>query len=66
MIWILLTSHLDARFLLPRQNGEYTDDSAAYTACGVNGLFRAIATRGGDPVAVGAGPYRFASTGARG
>ncbi|MBC00814.1 MAG: polysaccharide deacetylase [Rhodobacteraceae bacterium] len=62
----LFPSHLDERFLLPRQNGEYTDDSAAYTACGVNGLFRAIATRGGDPVAVGAGPYRFASTGARG
>ncbi|MBL6430820.1 MAG: polysaccharide deacetylase family protein [Alphaproteobacteria bacterium] len=62
----LFPSHLDERFLLPRQNGEYSDDSAAYTACGVNGLFRAIATRGGDPVALGPGACRFAATGARG
>ncbi|SDU48815.1 polysaccharide deacetylase family protein [Stappia sp. ES.058] len=62
----LFPAHLDDRFLLPRQNGEYTEDSAAYTACGVNGLFRAVATRGGNPVVVESGRPHLASTGARG
>ncbi|WP_349359211.1 polysaccharide deacetylase family protein [Stappia sp.] len=51
----LFPNHLSTPFLLPRQNAEYTEDGAAYAACGIDGVFRALATRGGNPVAVGAG-----------
>lgn len=47
----LFADHLDATFLLPRQNAEFPDDSFAQTVCGVNGFFRALASRGGSPVA---------------
>lgn len=47
----LFPEHAHHLFTLPRQNAEYTEDSAAYTACGIDGLFRAIAARGGSPLA---------------
>ena len=51
----LFPQHLDLAHLLPRQNAEYTGDGAAYAACGIDGVFRAIASRGGNPIAVGTG-----------
>jgi peptidoglycan/xylan/chitin deacetylase (PgdA/CDA1 family) len=47
----LFPDHARRAFTLPRQNAEYTEDGAAYAACGAAGLFRALASRGGSPVA---------------
>ncbi|WP_249692905.1 polysaccharide deacetylase family protein [Stappia sp. WLB 29] len=47
----LFPAHADHMFTLPRQNAEFTADSASYTECGIDGLFRALATRGGNPLA---------------
>lgn len=47
----LFPDHADSPFTLPRQNAEYTEDGAAYTVCGMAGLFRALASRGGSPLA---------------
>jgi peptidoglycan/xylan/chitin deacetylase (PgdA/CDA1 family) len=38
------------RFLMPRQNAENTDNGRAQVACGVQGVFRAIGSRGGSPL----------------
>lgn len=46
----LFPQHLDQPFLLPRQNAEYAEDGASYAVCGIHGVFRAMATRGGNPV----------------
>ncbi len=42
----LFPERLQDRFLIPRQNAEYTEDGLAYGMCGVNGLFGAIPTGG--------------------
>jgi peptidoglycan/xylan/chitin deacetylase (PgdA/CDA1 family) len=45
----LFPDHLETPMLLPRQNAEYPDDAMANAVCGIEGVFRAIASRGGDP-----------------
>ncbi|WP_417688212.1 polysaccharide deacetylase family protein [Roseibium sp.] len=47
----LFPEHLDQPFLLPRQDAEYTEDSLVQAVCGMNGVFRAMASRGGSPIA---------------
>lgn len=47
----LFSAHGDDLFLLPRQDAEYPDDGLSHAICGVNGFYRAMATRGGAPIA---------------
>lgn len=47
----LFPQHAGDPFLLPRQDAEYTEDGLSNAICGMNGLYRAIATRGGAPAA---------------
>ncbi|WP_208995119.1 polysaccharide deacetylase family protein [Roseibium hamelinense] len=46
----LFPEHAGYPFLLPRQDAENTVDGQAHITCGVNGVFRALASRLGDPV----------------
>ncbi|WP_202981253.1 polysaccharide deacetylase family protein [Labrenzia sp. CE80] len=52
----LFPDHLMDPFLLPRQDGENTEEGNAQVACGANGVFRAIASKFGSPI-VNARPF---------
>ncbi|WP_346900481.1 polysaccharide deacetylase family protein [uncultured Roseibium sp.] len=46
----LFPEHFADPYLIPRQDAEYTEDSRTQALCGMNGIFRALASRGGRPL----------------
>ena len=46
----LFPQHSANRFLLPRQDAEFPSDGYSHAVCGVNGVYRALASRGGSPI----------------
>ncbi|MCV0426939.1 MAG: polysaccharide deacetylase family protein [Roseibium sp.] len=47
----LFPQHAGNRFLLPRQDAEFPTDGFSHAVCGVNGVYRALASRGKSPIA---------------
>ncbi|ADZ72332.1 polysaccharide deacetylase family protein [Polymorphum gilvum] len=45
----LFPEHGEDPYLIPRQDAEYTEDGLAQAMCGLHGVFRALASRGGTP-----------------
>ncbi|WP_299809901.1 polysaccharide deacetylase family protein [uncultured Roseibium sp.] len=46
----LFPQHGDELHMLPRDDGEYAGDGYTTAVCSMNGVFRAISSRGGSPV----------------
>jgi len=46
----LFPQHEQGLHLLPRADGEYAGDGYATALCAINGVYRALASRGGSPV----------------